>query len=77
MMVMIKTLTGATLVLELEPTDYISHVKAIIEDKEGVPQNEQRLIFSGLQLQDYRRLSDYHITMDGSTIHLTGRLLGR
>lgn len=71
--IFVRTLTGKTITVEISADQTIAELKEAILEEEGIPPEQQRLIFSGSQLEDARTLSDYNMHNE-STVHLVLRL---
>lgn len=69
MQIFIKTITGRTVVLDADPSDIVRRIKEKLLEKDGIPIDSQRLIFSGKHLENDHPLSDYGIQTE-STLHL-------
>lgn len=75
MQIKIKTLTGKEIELDIEPTDKVERIKEKVEEKEGIPPPQQRLIYAGKQMNDEKSVQDYKVT-GGSVLHLVLALRG-
>uniref|UniRef100_A0A9L0IC78 Ubiquitin-like protein NEDD8 n=1 Tax=Equus asinus TaxID=9793 RepID=A0A9L0IC78_EQUAS len=70
-----NTLTGKEIEIDIEPTDKVERIKERVEEKEGIPPQQQRLIYSGKQMNDEKTAADYKI-LGGSVLHLVLALRG-
>uniref|UniRef100_A0A182V579 Ubiquitin-like protein NEDD8 n=1 Tax=Anopheles merus TaxID=30066 RepID=A0A182V579_ANOME len=75
MLIKVKTLTGKEIEIDIEPTDKVDRIKERVEEKEGIPPQQQRLIFSGKQMNDDKTAQDYKV-QGGSVLHLVLALRG-
>ncbi|KAH8921939.1 putative NEDD8 precursor-ubiquitin-like protein [Atractiella rhizophila] len=75
MLIKVKTLTGKEIELDIEPSDKITRIKEKVEEKEGIPPAQQRLIFGGKQMADEKTAKDFNIEA-GSVLHLVLALRG-
>jgi len=75
MLIKVKTLTGKEIEIDIEPTDRVERIKERVEEKEGIPPPQQRLIFSGKQMNDEKTAADYKV-QGGSVLHLVLALRG-
>merc|ERR1712232_266029 len=75
MLIKVKTLTGKEIEIDIEPTDKVDRIKERVEETEGIPPQQQRLIFSGKQMNDDKTAADYKVH-GGSVLHLVLALRG-
>jgi len=75
MQLFVKSLQGTTFTIDADPSDTITTLKEKIAQKHNLPAGEQRLVYSGKQLEESRTLSDYNL-QSGATLHMLMRLVG-
>jgi len=75
MRVKVKTLTGKEVRIDIEPDDTIMHIKRRVEEVEGIPPEQQRMVFTGKQMADNMTMEECNIEA-GSTLHLVLALRG-
>lgn len=75
MQIKVKTLTGKEIEIDIEPDDTVRRIKDRVEEKQGIPPEQQRLIFGGKQMNDEKTAADYSIA-GGSVLHLVLALRG-
>ncbi|EEH07737.1 hypothetical protein HCEG_01207 [Histoplasma capsulatum var. duboisii H88] len=75
MLIKVRTLSGKEMELDIEPDYKVSRIKERVEEKEGIPPSQQRLIFGGKQMADDRTAAEYNLE-GGSTLHLVLALRG-
>ena len=74
-MIKVNTLTGKEVEVDIEPSDTVARIKERVEEKEGIPPAQQRLIFAGKQMADEKQARDYNME-GGSVLHLVLALRG-
>eukprot|EP00037_Helgoeca_nana_P038169 m.19234 g.19234 ORF g.19234 m.19234 type:complete len:76 (+) comp9897_c0_seq1:178-405(+) len=75
MLIKVKTLTGKEIEIDVEPTDTVIRIKERVEEKSGIPPDQQRLIFTGKQMADDQDIKFYKVT-GGAVLHLVLALRG-
>ena len=75
MQTFLKSLTGKTIIIDVEPFDTVRLYKIFVSLKEGIPPDQQKIVFAGSKLEENRKIFDYNIQKD-STLHLILRLRG-
>ncbi|CAD6184844.1 unnamed protein product [Caenorhabditis auriculariae] len=73
MLIKVKTLTGKEIELDIEPNDRVERIKEKVEEKEGIPPPQQRLIFAGKQMNDDKTATDYKVVGGSGQIDFDNR----